>query len=61
MDSRILLEEKIKTYFKNKNEVVAIYLFGSYAKGKQLSASDIDIGILLYRNYRENHKELFNN
>ena len=41
------LEEKIRTYFKNKKEVVVVYLFGSYAKGKQRPSSDIDIGILL--------------
>jgi len=43
------LEEKIRTYFKNKKEVVAIYLFGSYAAGKEGHLSDIDIGILLDR------------
>jgi len=43
------LEEKIRTYFRNKKEVVAIYLFGSYAAGKEGHLSDIDIGILLDR------------
>jgi predicted nucleotidyltransferase len=43
------LEEKIRTYFSNKKEVVAIYLFGSYAAGKERHLSDIDIGILLDR------------
>jgi hypothetical protein len=43
------LEEKIRIYFKNKKEVVAIYLFGSYAAGKEGHLSDIDIGILLDR------------
>ena len=47
------LEEKITTYFKNKKEVIAVYLFGSYAEGKDRDLSDIDIGILLDRNNRE--------
>ncbi|MEA2040634.1 MAG: nucleotidyltransferase domain-containing protein [Thermodesulfobacteriota bacterium] len=38
--------EKIKTYFSNKDEVAAIYIFGSYALGKQRHDSDIDIGII---------------
>jgi predicted nucleotidyltransferase len=47
------LEEKITAYFKNKKEVIAVYLFGSYAEGKDGDLSDIDIGILLDRNYRD--------
>lgn len=38
---------KIINYFINKQEVVAIYLFGSYAAGKERKFSDLDIGILL--------------
>jgi len=41
------LEEKIKAYFKSKKEVIAVFLFGSYAVGKERPFSDIDIGILL--------------
>ena len=37
----------IKSYFEQKPEVAAVYIFGSYAKGKQRRTSDIDIGILL--------------
>jgi predicted nucleotidyltransferase len=37
----------IKSYFEQKPDVVAVYLFGSYAKGRQRRTSDIDIGILL--------------
>ena len=40
-------EEKISDYFKNKEEVIAIYLFGSYAEGRERDLSDIDIGIIL--------------
>ncbi len=38
--------EKIKSYFDQKDEIVAVYLFGSYATGNQLFGSDIDLGIL---------------
>lgn len=41
------LEEKIAGYFEEKEEVIAVYLFGSYAEGKERDSSDIDIGILL--------------
>lgn len=43
------LLENIKVYFDNKKEVVAVYLFGSYARGKERPLSDIDIGILFDR------------
>ena len=42
-----MFEEKIRDYFKNKEEVIAIYLFGSYAAGRERDLSDIDIGIIL--------------
>ncbi|MGA1863794.1 MAG: type VII toxin-antitoxin system MntA family adenylyltransferase antitoxin [bacterium] len=48
-----LLKEKIIKYFKNKKGIIAVYLFGSYAKGKECHSSDIDIGILLDRNHLE--------
>ena len=44
------LIEKIQSYFLNENEVVAVYLFGSYARGKAKRTSDLDIGILLNSN-----------
>jgi len=40
------LTEKLTAYFKTKSEIIAVYLFGSYAKGKEHRASDIDIGLL---------------
>jgi predicted nucleotidyltransferase len=40
------LVKKIAGYFANKDEVIAVYLFGSYAKGTKSHLSDIDIGIL---------------
>ena len=44
------LIEKIRSYFSGKDEVVAVYLFGSYARGKEQRSSDVDIGILLNSN-----------
>ena len=41
------LSKIISDYFKNKDEVIAVYLFGSYASGNNQPFSDIDIGILL--------------
>ena len=41
------LSKTISDYFKNKDEVIAIYLFGSYASENNRPFSDIDIGILL--------------
>jgi len=40
------LIEKLTAYFKTKPGIIAIYLFGSYAKGKEHRTSDIDIGLL---------------
>ena len=40
------LIEKLTTYFNTKSEIIAVYLFGSYAKGKEHHSSDIDIGLL---------------
>ena len=42
------LSDTISSYFANKDEVLAVYLFGSYAKGTKshFHLSDIDIGIL---------------
>ena len=47
------LSKTISDYFKNKDEVVAVYLFGSYAIKKEKPFSDIDIGILLDRTDQE--------
>jgi len=44
------IEENIKVYFQDKKEVIAVYLFGSHAKGKARPLSDVDVGILLNRN-----------
>ncbi|MFH1673546.1 MAG: nucleotidyltransferase domain-containing protein [Pseudomonadota bacterium] len=51
------LKEKIIAYFKKKEGVIAVYLFGSYAEGKERPLSDIDIGILFDRKDRDSAKE----
>jgi predicted nucleotidyltransferase len=51
------LEQKIAGYFRNKKEVIAVYLFGSHAAGKERESSDIDIGILLDGNSLHFSKE----
>lgn len=51
------LAKRIKTYFKNKEEVIAVYLFGSYAEGRESLFSDVDIGILITKNDRSFSRE----
>ena len=41
-----MFDKKITNYFKNKEAVIAVYLFGSYASGKVRACSDIDLAIL---------------
>lgn len=41
------ISQKIVDYFQSRREVIAVYLFGSYARGKERVMSDVDIGILL--------------
>jgi len=47
----------LKSYFKQKPEVVAVYLFGSHAKGDEHRTSDIDIGILITEKLRTGASE----
>ena len=51
---------QINRYFKDKNEVIAVYLFGSYAKDKEQVKSDIDLAILLDADEMSRHKDLKN-
>lgn len=39
--------EKIRDYFAADPNVVAVYLFGSHAKGRAGAGSDIDLAVLL--------------
>ena len=41
-----LLQNKIKDFFQSKPGIVALYLFGSEAKGKATSTSDVDVAAL---------------
>lgn len=41
------LTTRLKQYFKDKPEVIAVYIFGSQATGKEKRSSDVDVGILL--------------
>ena len=47
------IHENIKSYFENKKDVVAVYLFGSYADGRERAASDVDLAILFDSRDRE--------
>lgn len=38
---------RIVTYFRKRKEVSALYLFGSYAEGRALPESDIDLAVLI--------------
>jgi uncharacterized protein len=42
-----MLTRDIAEYFVGKKAVVAVYLFGSHAEGKEQPMSDVDVGILL--------------
>lgn len=40
------LQNLIKDFFKKKDQVISVQLFGSYAKGTNTTNSDIDLAIL---------------
>lgn len=42
-------EKTISNYFEHKEGILAVYLFGSYAQGRQKPSSDVDIGIVAER------------
>ena len=44
------LSDTISSYFANKDEVIAVYLFGSYAKGTESHLVDMIQSILLLFN-----------
>ena len=43
--------KKLKTYFKNRDDVLMAFLFGSRAKGISAKRSDWDIGVYLKPKY----------
>lgn len=42
-----LIAQKLDSYFGNEDLVIAAYLFGSFARGRQRPMSDLDIAVLL--------------
>ena len=42
--------KKITLFFKTRQEVIAVYLFGSYAKNREQKDSDIDLAVILDHN-----------
>lgn len=46
-----MMTKKIHNYFSRHLEVMAVYLFGSQAKGNARKSSDVDIAILLAKGY----------
>jgi predicted nucleotidyltransferase len=49
---------KIVHYFEERPEVVAVYLFGSYAKGHEKHSSDIDLAVLVEHEIFTKEKDL---
>ena len=47
------IHENIKSFFENEKDIVAVYLFGSYAGGKERTSSDVDLAILFDNRDRE--------
>ncbi len=47
------LEDIVKKIFSVYDEIQLAYLYGSYAKGNQSIYSDIDVGIVLNRDFKE--------
>lgn len=41
------LTNKLKAYFKDQSEVIAVYLFGSQVTGEKDRSSDVDLGVLI--------------
>lgn len=44
------LIQQIQDYFSQKSQVVAVYLYGSQARGEAKKTSDIDLGVVLKKN-----------
>ncbi|OVE74824.1 hypothetical protein BVX95_01130 [archaeon D22] len=43
--------EKIKEVLTNHEEIVAAYIFGSYATGENRESSDLDVAIILQEDF----------
>ena len=57
MDNDLL--KTIAKYFNTK-DIIAVYLFGSYAEGRERPSSDIDIGVLLNKKNTNLEKNIQN-
>lgn len=60
---RVLSEilDKTRQYFEQKDEVIMVFLFGSYVSGKYCSESDIDIAIFIKDEDNEIERDIQNN
>jgi predicted nucleotidyltransferase len=45
--SSIIVADLVKAYFASRKEIVAAFLFGTYAQNRQRPDSDVDVGVLL--------------
>lgn len=45
--------EKLKEYFSKKTDISMAFIFGSYAKGQQISESDFDVAVYFYPEGRQ--------
>lgn len=45
--SREIIIEKLQTFFQEQEEIIAVYLFGSWAKDQASHPKDVDVAILL--------------
>jgi len=41
------IEQRLRAYFADRKEVVAVFLFGSHAVDRQRTGSDVDVAVLL--------------
>ena len=48
--------DKLENIFNKYSEVIAVYLFGSFAEDKENSYSDLDLGVLLDNEYKNTIK-----
>lgn len=49
--------KKMQDYFSKQKDVVAAYLFGSYARGEETSRSDLDIGVIFTQRPTSYHRQ----
>jgi len=55
------IKDDIARYFKNREGIVAVYLFGSHAQNASRPFSDVDIGIIAEYASVDDIKKQFNN